>query len=168
MSKEGYFCVDCKKEYKCYTTLWNHNRIKHDGIKTVKSSLPEPTPVPEVINETVFTCKKCPKTYKHKQSRYNHEKVCTGTTMHNVELEIENKRIIALDKEQILLQTKKEVLELQLKIINDRTSTIIGREWEKLYEEEEKNYNQKEKQETQRKLRHFLLDLNQARIQSKF
>lgn len=118
MSKEGYFCIDCKKEYKCYTTLWNHNRIKHDGIKTVKSSLPEPAPVTEAKIETVFTCKKCPKTYKHKQSRYNHEKVCNGMTAPNVELEIENKRIIALDKEQILLQTKKEVLELQLKIRN--------------------------------------------------
>lgn len=114
MNKLGYLCIDCNKEYKSYTTLWNHNRIKHGGIKTKKSERPAPTVVKENNND-LFTCRNCTKTYKHKQSRYTHEKTCSGNC---IELEIENKRIIALDKEQEILHTKKEILELQLKIRN--------------------------------------------------
>ena len=115
MSQTGYYCTDCKKEYKCYTTLWNHNRIKHNGVKTVKCCLSISNT--KISSETLFKCKNCPKLYKHKQSRYNHEKVCTEIYI-SVELDIENRRIIALEKEQELLQTKKEILELQLKIRN--------------------------------------------------
>ena len=115
MNKLGYLCIDCNKEYKNYTTLWNHNRIKHDGIKTKKSERPAPTVDKENNNDLLFTCRNCTKTYRHKQSRYTHEKTCSGNC---IELEIENKRIIALDKEQDILHTKKVILELQLKIRN--------------------------------------------------
>jgi hypothetical protein len=112
MNKMGYLCTDCNKEYKSYTTLWNHNRIKHDGVKTVKSELPIS---PDGDKNLLFKCRNCPKVYKHKQSRFTHERTCTGDC---IELQIENKRIIALDKERDILHTKKEILELQLKIRN--------------------------------------------------
>ena len=53
----NYNCTICNKEYKSYSSLWNHNKKFHkgDGAKN-------------------FSCKYCGDKFSHRQSKYNHEK----------------------------------------------------------------------------------------------
>ena len=124
MNKLGYLCIDCNKEYKSYTTLWNHNRIKHDSIKTKKSERPAPT-VDKENNYDLFKCRNCTKTYKHKQSRYTHEKTCSGNC---IELEIDNKRIIESDNKKIaVLEKENENIELHIKLQELKNVEIVNK-----------------------------------------
>ena len=79
MNDRDYDCIECNKKYKYYRSLWNHNRIKHNGKKTLscRSNI-----IPK------YKCNNCPKLYKHKQSRYNHEIKCTELTLPTFNLSI--------------------------------------------------------------------------------
>ena len=145
----SYSCVSCKKDYGTYKNLWAHNKRHHNGFKTVKD-----TYKPDENDILSFKCRKCNNMFKHTQSRHTHEKTCGGILRTEIDLEFEKCRTINLDKE-------KEILELKIKLQDTEREN-------KEEKEEEKRRTEKNKRETRIKLRSFLLDLNQARIQSKF
>jgi hypothetical protein len=115
----GYFCSECKKEYKCYASLWNHNKIKHNGIRTVKNEY-----TAESNDVSLFACRNCTKTYKHKQSRYNHEKVCTGIEINNSESEKYDKQIAILNQEHANIELKIKLHDLKNVKKNEKKMSI--------------------------------------------
>jgi uncharacterized Zn-finger protein len=173
MEDLSYSCITCKKDYGTYKNLWAHNKSHHNGIKTVKVAFKTDE------DDISFKCRKCNNVYKHSQSRHTHEKSCGGIVRTEIDLEYEKCRSINLDKEKENLVKEKENLELEIKLCCLRNEEMIEiqkikeeekqeKQEEKEERKEEKNRIEKEKRETQIKLRHLLLDLNQARIQSKF
>ncbi len=108
-----YKCVECSKEYKAYKSLWEHNRVHHDGRKVDKMVK---NTICEVVVVGKYPCRKCPLIYKHRQTRYAHEKNCTGVdTDQNVELE--KVKLIALDKQQNILNIEQSILEKEQSIL---------------------------------------------------
>lgn len=148
MSDLPYSCLVCKLNYSTYKSLWTHNKIHHNGVKTVKNTTfdqPEP--------DGLFLCRKCGSKYKHRQSRHNHEKQCidngernqiliSGATpieqdklvkipeQNDIILVNENKRLdkenLKLDKENLKLDKEKEILELKLKLVHENKKEFHG------------------------------------------
>ena len=166
----SYSCVSCKKDYGTYKNLWAHNKRHHNGIKTVKDAYK-----PDENDILSFKCRKCNNMFKHTQSRHTHEKTCGGILRTEIDLEFEKCRSINLvqekenlDKEKENLDKEKEILELKIKLQGIERENKEEKEEQKQEFQEEKRRTEKNKRETRIKLRSFLLDLNQARIQSKF
>jgi hypothetical protein len=116
MNEKGYKCDICVKTYSSYQSLWNHTKKTHKNTKT--------TAITENTEPTAkFDCRICGKCYKYKQSRYFHEKSCSGVPPVNAELEIERLKnstakilqetekckTIKLDKEAEVLKLKTEL-----------------------------------------------------------
>ena len=84
-------------------------------------------------------------------------------------IELEKLKIIALEKQQTILELNIKLISLHNEEMRENQEL---KEEEKQERKEEKqrieNERREEKQVTQLKLRHFLLDLNQSRIQDKF
>jgi uncharacterized Zn-finger protein len=169
-----YKCVECSKEYTSYKSLWEHNRVHHDG-KKVEKLLKDMT-VCGVIVAKNYPCRKCPLIYKHRQTRYAHEKNCVVSvdSREDIEVDIEvnvhyievKQKLIELDikiknlnVEQNNLNAETRDLELKIKLTNE----CIAR-----FREEESRDKQKRKdegKEIQTRLRRLLLEKNQARVQ---
>ena len=115
-----YDCADCNKKYISYKSLWNHNKIHHNGIKICIENKPE---IVEENNTTIeHCCRKCNKKYKHSQTRNCHEKKCLETKT-SIEFEVEKMKQTTLDKEveveKMKQETKRidvEALKLQIKL----------------------------------------------------
>jgi len=60
LKNDNFYCNECKKQYKSYKSLWNHNKTFH--IKKPK------------IKE--YICKVCNKSFDNKQNKYYHQKSC--------------------------------------------------------------------------------------------
>jgi hypothetical protein len=105
-----YKCTECSKEYKAYKSLWEHNRVHHGG-KKVEKVIKEPI-LCEVVVESKYPCRKCSLTYKHRQTRYAHEKNCVGVST-NQDIELEKMRLLALDKQQSILITEQNNLNIE-------------------------------------------------------
>lgn len=132
MSVLPYSCLVCKLNYSTYKSLWTHNKIHHNGVKTVKNNT-----IDEPVVVGLFACRKCGSKYKHRQSRHNHEKQCiddgkinqivehNGVILdnENIKLEKENQKLDKenkkLDKENLKLDKEKEILELKLKLVHE-------------------------------------------------
>ena len=108
-----YKCVECSKEYKAYKSLWEHNRVHHGG-KKVEKLVKEPTLCEDVV-ESNYPCRKCPLTYKHRQTRYAHEKNCVGVVT-NQNIELEKIKLLALDKQIEYSKSQKELVEMKIKL----------------------------------------------------
>lgn len=103
----GYICENCNKEYASRQSRWNHNKkcqvslsksILTDSSKSKsKSILKNKSGESEV---KIFNCSFCDKIYKHKQSKYKHEKIC----------EYKNKEINKIK----ILEKQNEDMKLQL------------------------------------------------------
>ena len=143
----------CNIQYKSYKSLWTHNKIKHEGATTSKSVFEK-----KASNCITFCCSTCDEVYKRKQTLTEHKKKCSGSKTSRDNIELEKLKIIALEKQQTILELKIKLLSLHNEEMRENQEL----------KEEEKQERKEEKQETQLKLRHFLLDLNQARIQDKF
>ena len=109
-----YKCVDCSKEYKAYKSLWEHNRVHHPGKKIQK--ILKGTTLSDVVN-CKYPCRRCSLTYKHRQTRYAHEKHCVGVVT-SQDIELEKIRLVALDKQQNILNTEQRNLKLKIKLLN--------------------------------------------------
>jgi hypothetical protein len=99
---ETYFCNTCIINY----SLWTHNKLKHDGILTEKSTYTKKEYNCKVYN---CNCSKCTKVYRKKQTKGNHEKKCDGKISISSELIVYDKKIIVLEKEN-------ENIELHIKL----------------------------------------------------
>ena len=56
----NFYCNECKKQYKSYKSLWNHNKTFHIKKPKVKE----------------YNCKVCNKLFDNKQNKYYHQKSC--------------------------------------------------------------------------------------------
>ena len=110
---EKYNCKDCNKIYKTYKSLWTHNKIHHNGIKTVKTVKPQ---IDEETNTNEYSCKNCNKIYKHNRTKNCHEKTCNGIKQPSLELEVEKMKQETLDKEVEVEKIKQETLKLKIKL----------------------------------------------------
>ena len=161
---KSFCCNVCNIQYKSYKSLWTHNKTKHEGVTTTKSVFEK-----KESNCITFSCSTCDKVYKQKQTLTEHKEKCSGSKTIRDNIELEKLKIIALEKQQTILELNIKLLSLHNEEMRENQEL---KEEEKQERKEEKqrieNERKEEKQETQLKLRHFLLDLNQARIQDKF
>lgn len=102
MEDKKWYCEKCQRLYASKNSLNNHNRNFHKNVQDVF--------LRESFHESVYICKFCNKTYKFKQSKYNHQKTCKEKIKYETE-------------EQINLEIKKyelEKLKLELEIQNQK------------------------------------------------
>jgi hypothetical protein len=63
-----YLCEKCNLNFKTYNGFWKHNKNKHND--STKNSDPN----------YKYKCTHCANTYKHKQSKWTHERTCKQAT----------------------------------------------------------------------------------------
>ena len=161
---KSFCCYVCNIQYKSYKSLWTHNKIKHEGATTSKSVFEK-----KESNSITFSCSTCDKVYKQKQTLIEHKKKCSGSKTSRDNIELEKLKIIALEKQQTILELKIKLPSLHNEEMRENQELKEEENQERKEEKQRiENERKEEKQETQLKLRHFLLDLNQARIQDKF
>ena len=98
MENNIYLCNKCNMKFKTYNGFWKHNKNKHN----IQNNLNQ-------TNNYKYKCIYCANIYKHKQSKWSHEKICEY-------------------KEINLLTLKKELndVKTELEIVKNKPSTIIN------------------------------------------
>jgi hypothetical protein len=102
-NSDDYSCELCNKYYKDLSGLWYHNKKYHSKISIKsqpKSQHVDIESKPKVSqngnikdnkNKNNYSCEHCGKIYKHKQSKYRHQKICNNKNKHQeLETEINN------------------------------------------------------------------------------
>ena len=82
-----------------------------------------------------FSCSTCDKVYKQKQTLIEHRKKCSGSNTIRDDIELEKIKIVALEKQQTILELKIKLLEMKKmdkntfravnKVLMERSSTNI-------------------------------------------
>jgi hypothetical protein len=122
----GNICDICKKNYKSYQSLWNHNNKFHkkdDNTYIIPDNtyiIPDNTLslIDKKSLETKYECDNCNRYFNNYQNRWKHIKKCKNRN--NSDLESDKLKLEILKKEA-------EILELQLKLKetnNNDTFTI--------------------------------------------
>ena len=127
---KSYCCNVCNIQYKSYKSLWTHNKLKHEGATTSKSVFEK-----KESNCITFSCSTCDKVYKQKQTLTEHRKKCSGSNTIRDDIELEKIKIVALEKQQTILELKIKLLEMKKmdkntfkavnKVLMERSSTNI-------------------------------------------
>ena len=127
---KSFCCNVCIIQYKSYKSLWTHKKIKHEGATTSKSVFEK-----KESNSITFSCSTCDKVYKQKQTLTEHKKKCSGSKTSRDNIELENLKIIAFEKQQTILELKIKLLEMKKmdkntfravnKVLMERSSTNI-------------------------------------------
>jgi len=80
----GLICQYCNKEYASYSSRSNHIKKYHSEVGKPKVSKSKLSGKPKVsiskhtsLDDEIWMCRKCNKEFKHKQSRFRHEKSCS-------------------------------------------------------------------------------------------
>lgn len=80
----GLICEYCNKEYSSYSSRSNHIKKYHSEVGKPKVSQSKLSGKPKVsiskhtsLDDEIWMCRKCNKEFKHKQSRFRHEKSCS-------------------------------------------------------------------------------------------
>jgi hypothetical protein len=119
-----YKCIECKKGYSSYQSLWNHNKKFHNkkvNNNAIKVNINDNTVntnvnTPNNIQTKAYKCNKCDKEFNIRQGKYQHEKRCKiiKTDMNKLSiLQEENKQ---KDLELQIKKEEKEILKLKLKL----------------------------------------------------
>ena len=117
----SFICKYCNKTYKTMSSRSNHYRIYHKDDMSVKSKCEvshSSVKSKSIVNQNKvnntncnnYICQYCNNIYKHKQSKYNHEKKCKYIYTQNINLATE------LQKENA--EIKKENAEIK-SMLND-------------------------------------------------
>lgn len=97
-----YSCQKCNLFFKTNNGFWKHNKIKHDIIiENIQLN----------IDDRKFKCSYCNKLYKHKQSKWVHEKTCKNK---NTIVNLEN------------LQKELNEVKNELDKVKNKPATIIN------------------------------------------
>jgi DNA-directed RNA polymerase subunit RPC12/RpoP len=126
----SYYCNICKKEYKSYKSMWNHNNIVHSEQNII---------INRNDNKTrKFECSNCSKKFTTKQSLIHHnENTCknkdSNKTKDNLNeiIKLQNK-VIELEKKIIFieqninytLESKSNLSESPIDILKKTTKDI--------------------------------------------
>lgn len=111
-----YSCNICGKEYKHRQSLRNHMKLKHPEKNTTfptfsKSKVSLNNTKSKSIVSQIYQCKYCDKVYKHKQSKYKHEKNCKYNTDVNYISKEEHLEELQKLKEELTAQFMKMIKE---------------------------------------------------------
>ena len=121
-----YKCLQCKKNYASYKSLWNHNDKFHKMDISIKL-VNHVTNVSQKLVKNEFKCKFCVNTYKHCSSKSKHEKICKlkkdETKTDDKIKELENKNNIM----EAEIEKLKDLLQKSLKI-HPKTLTKINKQ----------------------------------------
>jgi hypothetical protein len=71
-----YQCISCKKFYKSYKSLWNHNRKFHNNDVVECGSNVAVGKNTNEVEIKKFYCKFCEKIFNHNSNRCKHQKIC--------------------------------------------------------------------------------------------
>lgn len=110
---KSFCCNVCNIQYKSYKSLWTHNKVKHDGAITLKSVFEKKESFIEKKISITYSCITCSKIYKQKQTMLEHQKSCTGSKTIRDNIKLEKIKIIALEKQQNILELKIKLLEMK-------------------------------------------------------
>jgi hypothetical protein len=100
-----YNCDICKKKYKSYKSLWNHNKQFHNNNVIIGNQIETNAETTGNQNKkSLLVCKICKKEFNHRNNRWRHEKSCKDTNKQNIEIQLQ------------LSQKENEILKLKLKI----------------------------------------------------
>jgi hypothetical protein len=100
-----YNCDICKKKYKSYKSLWNHNKQFHNNNVIIGNQIEtNPETTGNQNKKNLLVCKFCKKEFNHRNNRWRHEKSCKDTNKQNIEIQLQ------------LSQKENEILKLKLKI----------------------------------------------------
>ena len=125
MNREKYKCNNCDKEYSTYNSLWTHNKFHHNGIKIVDGKKKTEIIHEKVEEQNEYKCRVCNKKYKYKQTRFRHEKSCSGIKQTIMELEVEKTK---QETEKMKQETLKLKIKLQgMKRIDNKTFKAINK-----------------------------------------
>ena len=94
MNNKDFFCDICNKNYKSYSSLWNHKKKYHIEIKNEI-----------IINNKKIICEYCNKNFNTRSAKCLHKKKCNE----------KNKFIEKENEELKMVQLKKELEEIKLK-----------------------------------------------------
>ncbi len=133
---EKFNCSQCKKIYKSYQSLWNHNKRFHlNSLQNIsqykpedKSSVSQNKPSRSIQNiktedeiekkddSKKYICKYCSNKFVFNQSKWKHEQKCKNNININkiTELEAENKKLKE-DMQEQMNELRKQLLDLMNK-----------------------------------------------------
>ena len=128
----SFNCNICKKEYKSYQSLWNHNKKGHKSKMSDECLNAEKTSdnclkMSEKMSDKKYNCTKCNKQFNNRKTKWSHEQKCNDDT-----LKVENAKL----KEKVEIFEKEidtmkgQMLELMNKVckIHPKTLTKINKQ----------------------------------------
>jgi DNA-directed RNA polymerase subunit RPC12/RpoP len=123
-----YKCLQCKKNYASYKSLWNHNdkfhksecneNVKKRQIDVKKMSIKKM----DIIETINYSCINCKKPFKSRQGKWVHEKTCNNIKEDKIDIVM--KENIEMKKE---MEKLKDMLQKALKI-HPKTLTKINKQ----------------------------------------
>jgi len=127
--KKKNLCSICGKKYSSRQSLHNHKKRMHPEKDTTfptfsKSKVSLNIPQSKSIVSQIYQCKYCDKVYKHKQSKYKHEKNCKHNTNVNYISKEEHLEELEKLKEELTAQFTKMLNEKNVGNTNNNTMKI--------------------------------------------
>jgi hypothetical protein len=121
-----FICNVCKKEYKSYQSLWNHNHKYHttNNKHLSASDKHENQQLSAFDKQNInkLACKYCKKIFKHLQSRWRHEKTCNTKKQNEIENNTYKQELQKLKKDVEKLKNHKPTK----KVININNGVIAN------------------------------------------
>lgn len=127
--KNKVLCSICGKNYSSRQSLYNHKKRMHPEKDTTfptfsKSKVSLNIPQSKSIVSQIYQCKYCDKVYKHKQSKYKHEKNCKHNTNVNYISKEEHLEELEKLKEELTAQFTKMLNEKNIGNTNNNIMKI--------------------------------------------
>ena len=122
-----YKCLECKKQYASYKSLWNHNAKFHkivckENVKKRQNDVKKMSiKKMDIIETSNYNCINCKKNFKSRQGKWIHEKTCNNEKENKIDIVMkENMEIKAeMEKLKTLLQKALKIHPKTLKKINN-------------------------------------------------
>ena len=135
-----YKCLECKKNYASYKSLWNHNSKFHkvevvENVVKVENNVVNDVVKNVVKNIKKNKCKNCNKELSDRISRWRHEKTCDNNSSKDDKIDLVLKENLIMKKQikeieknsQKEIEKLKDLLQKSLKI-HPKTLTKINKQ----------------------------------------
>jgi hypothetical protein len=135
-----YKCLECKKNYASYKSLWNHNSKFHkvevvENVVKVENNVVNDVVKNVVENIKKNKCKNCNKELSDRISRWRHEKTCDNNITKDDKIDLVLKENLIMKKQikeieknsQKEIEKLKDLLQKSLKI-HPKTLTKINKQ----------------------------------------